>query len=61
MTTFEKRPEFSLQIDFMQETPRSFGERFVNSKYARPYRYKSRKALANYRSGNKKKLHQFVG
>ena len=37
-----------------------FGLRFINSKYGRPYRYKNRKALTNYRSGNKKKLHQYM-
>ena len=37
-----------------------FGERYINSKYARPYRHKSRKALTNFRSGNKKKLRQFL-
>jgi hypothetical protein len=61
MYLFEKMPEFMPAMEFLKETPKSFGERFVNSKYARPYRYKSQRALANYRSGNKKKLHQFVG
>ena len=37
-----------------------FGLHFINSKYGRPYRYKNRKALTNYRSGNKKKLHQYM-
>jgi len=41
-------------------SPAEFGLRFLNSKYARPYRHKSRKALTNFRSGNKKKLRQFV-
>lgn len=33
-----------------------FGERFIASKYARPYRYKCRKARTNNRTNNKKKL-----
>ena len=37
-----------------------FGLRFLQSKHSRPYRHKSRKALTNFRSGNKKKLRQFV-
>lgn len=37
-----------------------WGMRFLQSKHARPYRHKSRKALTNFRSGNKKKLRQFV-
>lgn len=37
-----------------------FGERFVSSKYGRPYRYKNRKFRANFRSGNKKKNHQYL-
>ena len=37
-----------------------FGERFINSKYGRPYRYKNRKARTNFRSGNKKKIHQYL-
>ena len=44
----------------LTETPKSFGERFINSKYARPYRHKCRRAITNFRSGNKKKLHQFA-
>lgn len=43
-----------------QITKQSFGEWFVGSKYARPYRHKSRKARTNFRSGNKKKIHQFI-
>ncbi len=35
---------------------RDFGERFINSKYGRPYRRKNRKFRSNFRSGNKKKL-----
>ena len=38
-----------------RETVQSFGERFVASKYARPYRRKTRRYLANFRSANKKK------
>lgn len=34
----------------------TFGERFLQSKYNRRYRYKNRAALTNFRSGNKKKL-----
>ena len=37
-----------------------FGIRFIQSKHARPYRHKSRKALTNFRIGNKKKLRQFA-
>lgn len=37
-----------------------FGERFINSKYGRPYRYKNRKARTNFRSSNKKKIHQYL-
>ena len=40
--------------------PRDFGERFLGSKCARPYRYKNRKARTNDRSGNKKKIHQYL-
>jgi hypothetical protein len=47
-------------IPVLQTRIADFGERFINSKYARPYRHKSRKALANWRSGNKKKLRQFA-
>ena len=35
---------------------RDFGYRFINSKYGRPYRRKTRKFRSNFRSGNKKKL-----
>lgn len=38
----------------------TFGERFLLSKFARPYRYKNRKARTNDRSGNKKKIHQYL-
>ena len=34
----------------------SFGERFLNSKYNRRYRYKNRTARTNNRTNNKKKL-----
>jgi len=37
-----------------------WGARFNASKHARPYRHKSQRALANWRSGNKKKLHKFL-
>ena len=37
-------------------TSDEFGGRFCASKYARPYRYKSRKARTNNRTNNKKKL-----
>ena len=40
----------------MRMSPRDFGERFINSKYGRPYRRKNRKARTNFRSGNKKKM-----
>ena len=53
-------PTYEALDHMMVETPQSFGQRFICSKYARPYRYKSRKALTNNRSGNKKKLHQFA-
>lgn len=53
-------PGYQAMLHMMMETPQSFGGRFVASKYARPYRYKSHKVLANWRSGNKKKLHQYV-
>ena len=53
-------PSYAALQHMMMETPQSFGERYVASKYARPYRHKSRKALANWRSGNKKKLRQFA-
>lgn len=36
-------PGYQAMQHMMLETPQSFGERFVASKYARPYRYKSRK------------------
>ena len=35
---------------------RDFGERFIASKYGRPYRYKCRAARTNDRTNNKKKL-----
>lgn len=41
-------------------TTDEFGIRFLQSKYGRPYCHKNRKALTNFRSGNKKKLRQFV-
>lgn len=34
----------------------SFGERFLQSKYNRRYRYKNRAARTNDRTNNKKKL-----
>ena len=37
-------------------TSDEFGGRFCASKYARPYRYKSRKARTNNRTNTKKKL-----
>jgi hypothetical protein len=52
------------QFENVNNTPlkgaKDFGERFLMSKYSRPYRHKNRKALANWRSGNKKKLRQFA-
>ena len=41
-------------------TPADFGSRFLGSKYARPYRYKNRAARTNDRTGNKKKIHQYL-
>ena len=41
-------------------TPDEFGARFIASKYGRPYRYKNRKARTNFRSSNKKKIHQYL-
>ena len=46
-------------IPVLQTRIADFGERFINSKYARPYRHKSRKFVSNFRSGNKKKMRQF--
>ncbi len=40
-------------------TTDEFGRRFIDSKYGRPYRYKTRKAVTNFRSSNKKKNHQY--
>lgn len=41
-------------------SPAEFGGRFVASKYGRPYRYKNRAARTNDRSGNKKKIRQYL-
>ena len=41
-------------------TTDEFGGRFLASKYSRPYRYKNRKARTNFRSSNKKKIHQYL-
>ena len=41
-------------------TPSEFGGRFIASKYGRPYRYKNRAACTNDRSGNKKKIRQYL-
>lgn len=48
-------------IPIPQMTVDSFGERFLASKYARPYRYKNRAARTNNRTGNKKKMRQYIG
>ena len=41
-------------------TADEFGARILNSKYGRPYRFKNRAARTNDRSGNKKKIHQYI-
>ena len=43
-----------------QITPDEFGGRFISSKYGRPYRYKNRAARTNDRTGNKRKIHQYL-
>lgn len=48
--------DFSFPVMNVEE----FDIRFLQSKHARPYRHKCRKAVANFRSGNKKKFRQFV-
>ena len=37
-----------------------WGARFISSKYGRPFRYKNRAARTNDRTGNKKKIHQYL-
>ena len=53
-------PPYVTDIPFPRMSIEDFGLRFLQSKHSRPYRHKSRKALTNFRSGNKKKLRQFV-
>lgn len=53
-------PPYVTDIWFPRMSVEDWGLRFLQSKYGRPYRHKSRKALTNFRSGNKKKLRQFV-
>lgn len=43
-----------------QMTSDTSGERFIASKYGRPYRYKNRAARTNDRTGNKKKIRQYT-
>lgn len=38
---------------------KDFGERYIMSNIARPFRFKNRAARTNDRSGNKKKIQQF--
>jgi len=53
-------PPYVTDMSFPRMSVEDFGLRFLQSKSARPYRHKSRKALTNFRSRNKKKLRQFV-
>ena len=48
-----------MDIAFPRMSVEDVGISFLQSKHSRPYRHKSRKALTNFRSGNKKKLRQF--
>ena len=53
-------PQFENVNNVPLKGAKDFGERFIMSKYGRSYRHKNRKALTNWRSGNKKKLRQFA-
>ena len=49
-------PPYVTDISFPKMIIDDFGLYFLSSKHSRPYRHKSRKAITNFRSGNKKKL-----
>ena len=60
MLPFSVLPEYRPQMDFLKETPQSFGINILRSKYAQTFRHKTRKYRSNYMSGNKRKLRNFV-
>lgn len=53
-------PKFNEVLPRPIMTTDAFGERFLASKFARPYRYKNRAARTNDRTGNKKKIRQYI-